>query len=369
MTTAVAVPFVNLNRQHEAIVGELDEAIDRVRARSAFTLGTEVDAFEREFAEFCGTRHAIGVGSGTDALHLVLRGCGIGAGDEVITAVNTFAATAEAIVMCGATPVFVDVDEWTALIDVTKIEAVITGHTRAIIPVHLYGQAVDMAAVLEIARRRGLKVIEDACQSHGAMLDGKMTGSLGDAGCFSFYPSKNLGAMGDGGIVTTDDEELATRIRRLRNHGENDERLHVESGFCSRLHGMQAAILRAKLPHLTEWNMSRVEAASWYDHALAHTAAARPATRPGGTHVYHLYVVRSVQRDKLRARLGSKGVGTGIHYPVPLHMEPAFASLGYARGDFPVAERVTEQILSLPMYPYLRRDEVEVTAHALADTT
>ncbi|RJQ51821.1 MAG: DegT/DnrJ/EryC1/StrS family aminotransferase [Actinobacteria bacterium] len=365
-TVRRAVPFVNLNRQHEAIAAELDAATTRVRAESAFTLGAEVEAFETEFARFCGVKHAIGVGSGTDALHFALRGFGIGPGDEVITAVNTFAATAEAILMCGARPVFVDIDERTCLLDVARLEAACTARTRAIIPVHLYGQPAEMRTILEIAGRRGLKVIEDACQSHGAMSDGKATGSLGDAGCFSFYPSKNLGAMGDGGIVVTDDDELAEHVRRLRNHGENEERLHIEPGFCSRLHGIQAAILRAKLPALAGWNSQRVEAADSYAEVLSGSSVILPATRSGATHVYHLYVIQTNDRDELRARLDDQRIATGVHYAVPLHQEPAFASLGYGRGDFPVAEHVTSRIVSLPMYPYLERSEIEVIGDAIA---
>jgi dTDP-4-amino-4,6-dideoxygalactose transaminase len=361
------LPFVDLARQHRAARAQLDAAYDRVITRGSFTLGDEVDAFEREFARFVGVKDAIGVGSGTDALHFALRACGVGPGDEVITAVNTFAATAEAIVMCGATPVFVDIDEATYLMDLHAFENAITAKSRAVVPVHLYGQCVDMTRLLDIAARNGLKVIEDACQAHGAQLHGYRAGAAGDAGCFSFYPSKNLGALGDGGMVTTNDAGIARRVRSLRNHGEDDRRLHVESGYCSRLHGLQAAFLRAKLPFLEEWNSLRIETAGLFDDALADSGIITPATAPGALHVHHLYVVRVRERDRVRQALAERGIQTAIHYAVPLHLEPAFAGCGYARGDFPVAERVVGEILSLPMYPYISEDEALGAAAALRE--
>ncbi|RJQ51012.1 MAG: DegT/DnrJ/EryC1/StrS family aminotransferase [Actinobacteria bacterium] len=360
------IPFMDLDRQHESVSASIDAAIDRVRRESAFTLGEEVEEFEHDFASYCGAKRAIGVGSGTDAIHLTLRALGIGAGDEVITAVNTFTATAEAIVMAGATPVFVDVDEDFHLIDVTEIEERITPRTRAILPVHLYGQPADMQGIADIAASGGFSVIEDACQAHGARLEGERVGGLGDAACFSFYPSKNLGAMGDGGIVVTNDGELAERIRRLRNHGENEERLHLEAGYCSRLHALQAAILSAKLPSLEEWNGRRRLAAEWYEEALRGLPVETPVERESAQHVFHLYVVRSARRERLREALSASGVGTGIHYQTPLHLEPAYRHLGYRHGDFPVAEALAEQILSLPMYPYLSEAEIGVVADAVA---
>ena len=357
-TPNMAVPFVDLARQHAAAGPAITAAFERVMDRGSFTLGEEVDAFEREFAAYVGTRYAIGVGSGTDALHFALRACGVGEGDEVITAVNTFAATAEAILMCGATPVFAEIDAATYLMDLNAVEAAITDRTRAIIPVHLYGQCVDMDRLRTMARRYGLKVVEDACQAHGASLNANVAGAAGDAGCFSFYPSKNLGALGDGGMVTTNDESVAQRVRSLRNHGEDSSRLHVESGWCSRLHGLQAAVLRAKLPHLDDWNARRIASAHMYDGALWGSGVVPPIAAQGAKHVYHLYVVRSTQREALREALNERGIQTGIHYAVPLHLEPAFAMCGYAPGEFPVAEQAAREIVSLPMYPYLTDDEV-----------
>ncbi len=360
-----AIPFVDLTRQHQAIRAQLDAAFARVVDRGSFTLGEEVSAFEIEFAQYVGVGEAVGVGSGTDALHFALRACGVQPGDEVITAVNTFAATAEAIVMCGARPRFVDIDPDTYLMDLSAMESAITPSTKAIIPVHLYGQCVDMARVMEIARRRGIKVVEDACQAHGARANGHAAGAAGDAGCFSFYPSKNLGALGDGGMVVTNDPEIAARVGLLRNHGEDASRLHVESGYCSRLHGLQAALLRAKLPYLDEWNGLRRQAASQYDDVFAGQPVITPVVRPNAHHVYHLYVVQVEDRDAVQAGFAERQVQTGIHYAVPLHLEPAFRDVGYARGDFPAAEAVIPRILSLPMYPYLGYDEVSAVASAL----
>lgn len=356
------VPFVNLSRQHEEIEGDLRAAFERVLAQGSFTLGPEVEAFEKEFASFVGTADAIGVASGTDALHLTLRAMGVGPGDEVITAVNTFAATAEAIVMCGATPVFVDIEEDTCLLDLDAAERAVSQHTRVILPVHLYGQMVDMQRVRHIASQHSLRVVEDACQAHGAKTDGESAGAASDAGCFSFYPSKNLGAMGDGGIVTTDDVQISDAVRLLRAHGEDEDRLHTVSGYCSRLHGMQAAFLRAKLPKLPSWNESRRLSAEIYELELADTGVITPSVMPGSEHVFHLYVAQVPDRDAFRSYLGERGIQTGVHYPVPLHLEPAFAQLGYARGDFPVAERVASQIVSLPMFPHMTEQEVEYVA-------
>jgi dTDP-4-amino-4,6-dideoxygalactose transaminase len=360
-----AIPFVDLARLHEHVRGSLERAFRDVVSECSFTLGPHVERFEEEFASFVGVAHAVGVGSGTDALHFALRACGVGAGDEVITAVNTFAATAEAILMAGARPVFVDVDECTLLMDMDAVQAAITEKTRAIIPVHLYGQSVDMIRLMDIARRAGVKVVEDACQAHGASCGAYRVGSLGDVGCFSFYPGKNLGALGDGGIVTTDNEAIAARIRSLRNHGEDASRLHVESGYCSRLHALQAAFLSAKLPHLERWNSMRTQTAALYDRLLARSGVVLPGRAESVSHVFHLYVIRVGSRDRLRAELADQGIQTGIHYAVPLHLEPAFAGLGYSRGEFPVAERAAASIVSLPMYPFLSEDEVARVAEAV----
>lgn len=367
LTGQATVPFVDLKRQHRAIGRALREAYDRVLDQDGYTLGGEVEAFESEFADSVGTEHAIGVASGTDALHLTLRACGIGSGDEVLLPANTFAATAEAIVMCGARPVFVDCERGSYLIDLDRAEDAVTPSTRAIVPVHLYGQCVDMRRVGEMAQRHGLRVIEDACQAHGASRSGLGAGSAGDAGCFSFYPSKNLGALGDGGMVTTSDPGIAGRVRSLRNHGEGAKRLHTESGYCSRLHGLQAAFLRAKLPMLAEWNEMRAEGASAYREYLSDSGCVLPEEIPDGRHVYHLFVVQVADRDGVRARLAERGIQTGIHYALPLHLEPAFEAYGPDKGALPVAEAACSRILSLPMFPYLVDEEVRMVADALKD--
>jgi dTDP-4-amino-4,6-dideoxygalactose transaminase len=361
------IPFVDLQRLHAGMGAALEGAFHTVVRDASFTLGEKVEAFENAFASYVGVRFAVGVGSGTDALLLALKACGVGPGDEVITAANTFAATAEAIVMTGARPVFVDVREDTLVMDLHAVASAITGDTRAIVPVHLYGQPVEMLPLMELARARGLTVIEDACQSHGAKCGGRRTGGIGRAGCFSFYPSKNLGALGDGGMVTTDDDEIADRVRLLRNHGEDGSRLHVEQGYCTRLHALQAAFLSEKLPYLDEWNALRVRAATFYDDMLSSADVVPPQRGPGGTHVYHLYVVRVRDRDRVRRELGEMGIQTGIHYAVPLHLEPAFAGLGYSAGDFPVAERAAESIISLPMYPYIGEEEVARVSQSVVD--
>ncbi|MGV8083334.1 MAG: DegT/DnrJ/EryC1/StrS family aminotransferase [Coriobacteriia bacterium] len=360
-----AVPFVDLHRLHSDIADSLESVFRSVVDKSAFVLGEGVASFEADFANYIGTEHAIGVGSGTDALHLALRACGVGPGDEVITVPNTFAATVEATLMAGARPVFVDVDERTLLMDLDALEEALSEKTRAIIPVHLYGQPVDMVRLMEIARRAGVKVIEDACQAHGAYCGTRRAGSFGDAGCFSFYPGKNLGALGDGGIVTTNDEAIAARIRSLRNHGEDASRLHTEPGYCSRLHGLQAAFLREKLPHLDRWNASRMDAASRYDELLSASDVVFPGRAEGVSHVFHLYVIRTRNRDEMRKALADRGIQTGIHYAVPLHLEPAFSGFGYTKGAFPVAERAAESIVSLPMHPFLTSEDVEHVVKAV----
>lgn len=361
------VPFVDLGRQHQEIARELIDACRRVTDRSSFTLGHEVEAFEKDFAAFVGTSEGIGVGSGTDALLLSLRAYGIGAGDEVVTAANTFVATAEAIALCGATPVFADVDEDTLLIDPAAVEAAITERTAAIIPVHLHGHCCDMNRLSEIAARHGVKVIEDACQAHGASFHERRAGSLGDVGCFSFYPSKNLGALGDGGFVTTDDPILAEKIRQLRAHGEDASRVHGEIGYTSRLDGMQAAFLRVKLPLLERWNSRRQQAAAAYKSELAGSSAILPATQAGSSHVHHVFAVRVRERNSVRVRLAEAGVHTAVHYPIPVHLEPAFAYLGGQPGQFPIAEKAAGELLSLPMFPYLHADEIAQVSDALLE--
>lgn len=360
-----AVPFVDLRRQHQDVRSQLDAAFDRVVTRGSFTLGEEVEGFEREFASFVGTQEGIGVASGTDALVLALKGLGIGPGDEVITQVNTFAATAEAIVLAGATPVFVDVEADTYLMDPDAAEAAITPRTAAIVPVHLYGQCCDMQRISALAGRRGLKVVEDACQAHGASRFGIRAGQAGDAACFSFYPSKNLGALGDGGFVATNDAALAHRVRLLRSHGEGSDRVHMTVGYTSRLDGLQAAFLRTKLPRLDAWNTMRREAAAVYRELLADSAVGLPAVADGASHVYHVFCVQVDRRDEVRSRLGAQGVQTGIHYARPLHLEPAFRYLGGRPGDYPMAEAAIERILSLPMFPFITTAEVRAVSDGL----
>ena len=359
------IPFVDLKSQHSFLSAEIEAAITQVLAEGGFTLGDTVKTFEDEFAAFCDTRFAAGVGSGTDALHFALRAHGVGPGDEVITVPNTFIATVEAIVMSGARPVFVDIDEDTYLMDTSKLEGAITKKTKAIIPVHLYGQPADMVEVMRIAAKHGLKVVEDACQAHGARLRGSRVGCFGDAACFSFYPSKNLGGIGDGGIVVTNDEAIQGRVMLLRNHGQVDKYSHVEPGFCSRLHGVQAAVLSVKLKYLDRWNKARRYNARIYDCLFRDSAVVPPvrASHHSGDHVYHLYVVRVDGRNKLRAYLSGQGIETGIHYPVPLHLQPSLKGYGYKKGDFPVTEKVAEEIVSLPMFPELKESDIERVAH------
>jgi dTDP-4-amino-4,6-dideoxygalactose transaminase len=356
------VPFLDLKAQYEGLKGDIDEAIRRVLDLTQFVGGNALTAFEREFASYCQSRHAIGVANGTDALHLALRALGVGHGDEVITSGNTFIATAAAIVATGARPVFLDVDPDTYTIDTALIEPALTDRTKAVIPVHLYGQAADMRPIREIARRRGLFVVEDAAQAHGAEYEGARVGSIGDIGCFSFYPGKNLGAYGDGGAITTNNDGLAERIRRLRDHGRITKYLHAEIGFNSRLDTLQAEVLRIKLRQLDEWNAARRRAAQWYAAGLAGTELKLPGVRPGSTHVYHLYVIQTTHRDALQAALEEAGVSTGVHYPVPLHLQPALTNLRYRRGDLPLCEEIAERILSLPMFPELTSDQVSLVA-------
>lgn len=360
------VPFVDLAQTHEALSHELREAIDRVFASSAFAGGPEVEVFERAFAEYCGTRECVGVGSGTGAIELVLRAAGIGAGDDVIVPVNTFVADAEAVLLAGATPVFVDVDEASGLIDCDAAAAAVTERTAAILPVHLYGQPAEMAGLQTLAARAGLLLVEDACQAHGATADGARVGGLGDAAAFSFYPSKNLGALGEAGCVTTNDAALAERLRMLRDHGSRERFVHELVGRNERMDGIQAALLGVKLPRLDRWNDRRRELAARYRQRLDPLSGVTClAEREQVEHVYHLFVVRVDQRDLVRERLGAEGIGTGIHYPVPLHRQPCCAQLGYSDGAFPVAEALAAEILSLPMYPELSFEQVDRVVDAL----
>jgi dTDP-4-amino-4,6-dideoxygalactose transaminase len=359
------VPLVDLRAQHASIAGETEEAVSRVLNGTDWILGREVDLFEEEFAAFCQTKHAIGVDSGTSALELALRAFDIGPGDEVVTVANTFIATALAISYTGATPVLVDIDPETHTMDVSSLENAITDRTKAIMPVHLYGHPADMDPILEIARQHGLVVIEDACQAHGARYKGRRVGSLGHAAAFSFYPAKNLGACGDGGIVVTNDERAAESIRMLRNYGQREKYHHALRGFNRRLDTLQAAILRVKLRHLDDWNAARRDHARRYDDILARGPVSLPAEADFGESVYHLYVVRTESRDGLMTFLREQGIASGIHYPVPIHLQPAYSDLGYALGDFPISERFAETVLSLPMYAELPATAIERTVESI----
>lgn len=360
------ISFVDLRREHAEADQEISLAIDRVLKSGWFILGKEVEQFEAEFSKYIGTKYAIGVNSGSDALYLALWALGIGKGDEVLTVSHTFISTADAIVRNGAKPVFVDVDADTYCIDAAKIEERITKKTKAIVPVHLYGHPADMQPIREIARRYKLNVVEDACQAHGAEYKGKKAGSLGDIACFSFYPVKNLGAYGDGGMAVTDDEELATRLKMLRNYGQSRKYYHDFVGVNSRLDEIQAAILRVKLKHLDEWNEKRRKAARLYDRLLKGIDIVLPVEKKYAKHVYHLYVIRCKERDKLQQRLLANGIQTQIHYPIPVHKQKAYLELGHT-AKLPITERICNEILSLPMHPSLSQREVRYVAEAVLD--
>ncbi|OGV63264.1 MAG: hypothetical protein A3K19_12905 [Lentisphaerae bacterium RIFOXYB12_FULL_65_16] len=361
------VPFLDLKTQYETMAVELNEAVTAVMKRGDFILGKEVGLFEQEFAAFCGVRHAVGVASGTDALILALMADGIGPGDEVITAANTFIATVLAISAVGAKPVLVDIDPTTDTLDIDKATAAVTARTRAVIPVHLYGQTADMDRVLQLARTCNLKVIEDACQAHGADFRTRMAGSMGHAGCFSFYPGKNLGAYGDGGMVVTDDGDLAARLRMLRNYGQRVKYCHELRGMNSRLDTLQAAVLRVKLKRLPAWNEARRAHACRYNEQLKDSGVVTPVEAPGRKHIYHLYVVRTQNREGLRQHLEGRGVAVGIHYPVPVHLQAAYKDLGYAEGAFPITEQHAAHVLSLPMFPELTEEQIGYTVTAVRE--
>jgi dTDP-4-amino-4,6-dideoxygalactose transaminase len=364
----VNVPFVDLKGQGQKLLPEYQAALASIVDRAAYIMGPEMRDFEAAFAEFCACPHAVGVSSGTDALILAYRAAGIGPGDEVILPANTFMATAEAVTHVGGTPVVVDCLLDTANIDPAAVEAAVTPRTKAMVPVHLFGQPVDMDAVAAIAKKHGLAVIEDACQAHGATHRGRPTGSLGAIAAFSFYPGKNLGALGDGGAVTTADADMAERVRVLRNHGEKTKSNHTEVGYCFRLDNLQAAFLQIKLKHLPEWNRARRAAAKRYDQLLAEVPGVTPIVeRPDVEAVYHLYVVQVDDRDAVRAKLDEVGVGTGIHYPVPIHLHAAYAHLGYKQGAFPVAERMAGRMLSLPMFPEITPEQIDYVVEHLAE--
>jgi dTDP-4-amino-4,6-dideoxygalactose transaminase len=357
------VPFLDLRAQHDPIRAELLAAINEVIDSSAFAGGPFVARFEEDFAAFCQASHAVGVGNGTDALWLALLARGIGPGDEVITAPNSFLATAEAISYCGATPVFVDVDEHTYTLDPARIEAAISPRTKAIIPVHLYGQMADMDPIMEIAGRHGLFVLEDACQAHGAEYKGKRAGSIGHAAAFSMYPGKNLGALGEAGAVTTKDAALAERVKCLREHGQAKKYHHSHIGWNARMDGIQAAALRIKLKSLARGNAARRAHAQHYDRLLSGVeGVTTPFVASNRSSVFHLYVVRVAERDRILATLGQRGIACGIHYPKPIHLQEAYAHLRLGPGSFPTAERQAEELLSLPMFPELTDDQIETVA-------
>jgi dTDP-4-amino-4,6-dideoxygalactose transaminase len=357
------IPFVDLRVQYETIVNEVNDGIKRVLQKTNFILGEEVELFEHEFARFCGVKYCIGVASGTDALHLALRACGIGPGDEVITACNTFVATVLAISYVGAIPVLIDADLESYNINVTDIEQAITERTKVILPVHLYGQPANMYPILELAREYNLKVIEDASQAHGAEYDGKRCGTMGDVACFSFYPGKNLGGYGDGGAVVTNDSEIAEKVSLLRNYGQKVKYYHELKGFNSRLDTLQAAVLCVKLKYLDSWNELRRKHANSYNNLLRGIDCITPVEMDYAKHVYHIYAIRVKKRDDLKKYLAGRNISTGIHYPIPIHLQEAYKDLGHKKGDFPVAERQATDILSLPMYPELGEEQIEFIAN------
>lgn len=357
------VPFVDLKMQYERIRDEVAVALQRVLDTTAFAGGRFVEEFERSFASFCGCGFAVGVSSGTSALWLALQALGVGQGDEVVTVPNSFFATAEAISLCGAVPVFVDVDLATYTMDPALLEEAITPRTKAVVPVHLYGQTADMGPILAIARKHGLFVVEDACQAHGALYKGQQTGSMGDAGCFSFYPGKNLGAYGEAGAVVTDNLDLANRVRILRDHGQNEKYHHALLGWNARMDGFQGAILSVKLKYLEQWNEARRAHARVYNELLAREEMlVLPHEADYATHVYHIFVLRLPEREALVEALKYKDIFCGIHYPVPIHLQEAYRFLRYGGGSFPVAEKCAREVLSLPMFPELRAEQMEKVA-------
>jgi dTDP-4-amino-4,6-dideoxygalactose transaminase len=359
------IPLVDLKAQHQSLKSEIAAAVQMVLENTQFVLGEQVAAFEREFAHYCGGTEGIGVNSGTSALHLALLAAGVGPGDEVITVPFTFVATAAAIGYTGATPVFVDIDPETFTMDPRQLADAITPRTKCIIPVHLYGHAADMDPILEIANDHGIVVIEDACQAHGTRYKGRRVGSIGTMGCFSFYPGKNLGACGEGGMVVTNDPSCAKKMRMLRDWGQERKYHHELKGYNYRLEGLQGSILRIKLAHLDDWTAARRRNARQYRELLADTDVITPNEAAWTDHVYHVYAVRTADRDGLQRRLLASGVQTGIHYPIPVHLQPAWAELGYHAGDFPESEKAAREVLSLPMYPELSATQIDVVAAAV----
>jgi dTDP-4-amino-4,6-dideoxygalactose transaminase len=362
------IPFVDLKSQYNSIKDEINTAVLNVLESTQFILGDEVLALEQEFSAYCGAEHGVALNTGTSALHLALLAAGIGPGDEVITVPFTFVATVSAIAYTGATSVFVDIDPVSYTMDVNQIEKAITAKTKAIMPVHLYGQPADIDPILEIANRHGLKVIEDAAQAHRSEYKGRRVGSIGDIGCFSFYPGKNLGAYGEGGMAVTNNPEYAQKMRMLRDWGQDGRYNHVMKGYNYRMDGIQGAILRVKLRYLDRWTDARRTHAAQYDALLADSGLKTPVAMPYGHHVYHVYVLRVPQREALQQKLNEQGIQTGIHYPIPVHLQKAFADLGHHKGDFPESELVAAEVLSLPMYPELSEAQINVIATAVCES-
>lgn len=362
------IPFVDLKAQYQGLKSEIDAAVGGVLESSQFVLGDAVTAFEEAFAEYTEASHVVALNSGTSALHLALLATGVGPGDEVITVPHTFVATAATICYTGARPVFVDIDPRSYTIDVSRIEEAISERTKAILPVHLYGQPADMDPIMDIARRHGLVVIEDAAQAHGARYKGRAVGAIGDIGCFSFYPGKNLGAYGEGGALVTHDPGHARTARMLRDWGQEGKYNHVLKGFNYRMDGIQGAILNVKLRHLEDWTEARRAHAAHYSKELGGTALEVPVEMPGNRHVYHVYVVRTPDREALQHGLQDEGIATGIHYPTPVHLLPAYADLGYRKGEFPHSEQAASEVLSLPMYPELTGAQIDTVVAAVRKT-
>ncbi|MFH1071136.1 MAG: DegT/DnrJ/EryC1/StrS family aminotransferase [Candidatus Glassbacteria bacterium] len=364
--------FLDLKAQYRAIRPEIDEALGRVLASGWYILGRELEEFEREFASYCGVRHAVGVGSGTAAIQLALSAAGIGPGDGVVTVANVSAPTVAAICLAGATPLFADIDGRSGNLDPERLSAVLQRDTgrqiKAVVVVHLYGNPANLERILALARESGIKVIEDCCQAHGALFRGTKVGSFGEAGCFSFYPTKNIGAYGDAGMVVTNDDGIAERVRMLRNYGEKEKYLNTERGINSRLDEIQAAILKVKLAYCDRWNETRRKLADLYSEQLAGCGLKLPLPDENGSRqVYHLYVVRAKDREYLRARLQEKGIATAVHYPRPIHFQPAYSDLGYAPGDLPETEAACREVLSLPLYPELEPQAVLRVCEAIRE--
>ncbi|MCX7018004.1 MAG: DegT/DnrJ/EryC1/StrS family aminotransferase [Candidatus Sumerlaeota bacterium] len=362
------IPFLDLKTSHQELWPEIAPFYEQAFMNAAFIGGEHVNAFEKEFAAFCNANHCATVNSGTDALHLAFRALGIGAGDEVITTPHTFIATTEAISLAGATPVFTDINPKTYTIDPNLAEKAVTPRTKAIVPVHLYGQCADMDALMALAKRHNLVLVEDAAQAHGATFHGRKAGTMGHAAAFSFYPGKNLGACGEAGAVVSDDEQVIQRVRQLRDHGQAQKYYHDVEGVNARMDALQAIVLRAKLKRLGTWNDARARAAKYYDERLGECGQVTiPYRDPDNFHIYHLYVVLVENRDSVQEYLTRHGVGTGLHYPLPLHLQKAYARMGHQKGDFPVTEHVAERLLSLPMFPGITREQQDYVCDRLIE--